>query len=134
VRTSAKNRLLDRIFGKKSPGVLTHLSFKAKFSGKKEIMGGTMTLDEALRWMTTLKARHAELVSLRNENSKDKSRYFGDREVAVEKPVYDVKALDKLVNNVAKEVRRLDEAIKKTNTLTQVVGYEKSEEALGEIA
>jgi hypothetical protein len=92
-----------------------------------------MTIDESLRWFQTLKTRHTELIGLRNENSKDKSRFFGDREVAIEKPVYDIKALDKLVNNVAKEIRKLDEAIKKTNTLTQVVGYEKDESALGEI-
>ena len=93
-----------------------------------------MTLDEGLRWMQTLKARHTELVGLRNKNSGDSSRYFGDREVVVEKPVYDVKALDKLVNNVAKEIRKLDEAIKKTNTLTTIVGYEKDEVALGELS
>jgi hypothetical protein len=93
-----------------------------------------MTLDEALRWMGTLKTRHTELVNLRNSNSKDQSRYFGDREVVVEKPVYDIKALDKLVNNVAKEIRNLDEAIKKTNVATSVIGYEKNEAALGEIA
>jgi hypothetical protein len=92
-----------------------------------------MTLDEGLRWMQSLKGRHTELVTLRNANSKDSSRYFGDREVTVDKPVYDIKALDKLINGVAKEVRRLDEAIKKTNTLTQVVGFEKNEDALGEL-
>lgn len=93
-----------------------------------------MTLDEGLRWMSTLKTRHSELVGLRDKNSKDQSRYFGDREVVVEKPVYDIKALDKLVNNVAKEIRKLDEAIKKTNTVTTIVGYDKDESALGEIA
>ena len=42
-----------------------------------------MTIDEGLRWAKTLKARHSELVSLRNENSKETSRYFGDREVKI---------------------------------------------------
>ena len=77
-----------------------------------------MTLDEGLRWLGSLKTRHAELVGLRNTNSKENSRYFGDREVVIDKPVYDIKSLDKLVNGVAKEIRKLDEAIKKTNTLT----------------
>lgn len=94
----------------------------------------SINLDEGLRWYQTLKVRHEELVGLRNSNSKGSSRFFGDREVVVEKPVYDVKVLDKLVNNVAKEMRKLDEAIKKTNTLTTVVGYEKDEAALGEVA
>jgi hypothetical protein len=92
-----------------------------------------MTIDEGLRWYNSLKARHGELLILRNANSKENSRYFGDREVVIDKPVYDVKSLDKLVNGVAKEIRKLDEAIKKTNTLTQVVGFEKNEDALGEL-
>lgn len=93
-----------------------------------------MTIDEALRWMVTLKTRHGELVGLRDRNSKDSSRYFGDREVVVEKPVYDIKALDKLINSVAKEIRRLDESIKKTNVVTQVLDYTKDETALGEVS
>ena len=93
-----------------------------------------MTIDEGLRWMKTLKARHSELVSLRNENSKSSSRYFGDREVKVEQPVYDVKALDKVINVVAKEIRKLDEAIKSTNATTAIKDYTKDEAALGEVA
>ncbi len=92
-----------------------------------------MTIDEGLRWGKSLKTRHSELVSLRNENSKESSRYFGDREVKVDKPTYDVKGLDKLINGVAKEVRKLDEAIKLTNTKTDIVDYTKNEEALGEL-
>ena len=92
-----------------------------------------MTIDMGLRWMKTLKARHSELVSLRNENSKESSRYFGDREVKVDKPTYDVKALDKLINGVAKEVRKLDEAIKGTNVKTEILDYTKNEDALGEL-
>ena len=92
-----------------------------------------MTIDEGLRWMSTLKLRHTELVSLRNTNSNERSRYFGDREVAVDKPVYDIKVLDRLINGVAKEMRKLDEAIKKTNTVTTVTDYTKDENTLGEI-
>ena len=84
--------------------------------------------------MKSLKARHSELVTLRNENSKESSRFFGDREVKIDKPVYDVKNLDKLINGVAKEVRTLDEAIKNTNTKTEIIGYTKNEPAFGEIA
>ena len=92
-----------------------------------------MTIDEGLRWQKTLKARHSELVSLRNENSKESSRYFGDREVKIDKPTYDVKSLDKLINRVAKEVRKLDEAIKSTNAKTEILDYTKDENSLGEI-
>jgi hypothetical protein len=92
-----------------------------------------MTIDEGLRWMASLKARHSELVGMRNQNSREEARYFGDREVVVNKPIYDVKSLDKLINNVAKEIRKLDESIKKTNSITEIVGYAKDEAALGEI-
>ena len=93
-----------------------------------------ITIDEGLRYQKTLKTRHSELVSLRNENSKSSSRYFGDREVKIDEPVYDVKVLDKMVNAVAKEIRKLDEAIKSTNAATQITGYTKDESAFGELA
>lgn len=93
-----------------------------------------MTLDEGLRWMGTLKLRHTELVGLRNVNSKESYRYIGDREAHIEKPVYDIKILDKTVNQVAKEIRKLDEAIKKTNAVTTIVDYTKDEAALGEVS
>ena len=92
-----------------------------------------ITIDQGLRWMQTLKARHSELISLRNQNSHDSTRYFGDREVKIEKPIYDIKKLDKLVNQVAMEMRILDEAIKDTNATTEVKGYDKKIEVLGVI-
>ena len=92
-----------------------------------------LTIDEGLRWYGSLKQRHTELVGLRNQNSNERSRYFGDREVAIDKPVYDVKILDRLINGVAKEMRKLDESIKKTNAQTAILAYEKDEAALGEL-
>ena len=83
--------------------------------------------------MQTLKTRHQELVELRNDNSKTSKRLWGDGEI-VSNPVYDVKHLDKMINNVAKELRNLDEAIKYTNTQTQVQDYTKNEIVLGELA
>jgi hypothetical protein len=93
-----------------------------------------MTLDEGLRWMKTLKERHNELVGLRNSNAREDSRFYGEKEVTIHKALYDFKSLDKLVNQMAKEVRRLDESIKKTNAVTNLIGYEKNEDVLGEVA
>jgi len=92
-----------------------------------------MTIDEGLRWMKTLKARYSELVGLRSDNSSSESRYFGDREVKISTPVYDIKHLDQMINQVAKETRALDEAIKSTNAKTDIIGYNKNEESLGEL-
>ena len=93
-----------------------------------------MTIDEGLRWMQTLKQRHNELLGLRNSNAREESRYYGEKELVTHRVLYDIKALDKLVNQVAKEVRRLDESIKKTNALTNLVGFDKNEDILGEVA
>lgn len=95
----------------------------------------TITINEALTWLKTLRERHAELISLRNENSATSRRYLGahaDKET-VKEPVYDVKALDKMVTRVAREVQKLEQAIKVTNATTAVAGYEKDEAVLGEL-
>ena len=95
-----------------------------------------MTINEALSWMRTLKERHAELVSLRNENSANvTSRYGigGDKE-HTRTPLYNVKALDQMVTRVAREIRRLDMQIKATNAVTHVLGYESYDEVLGDLA
>lgn len=95
-----------------------------------------MTINEALIWQKTLTARHAELVQLRNENSTRERRYYGaNADKTVEKePTYDVKALDKLVEAVAKEMRLLNVALKATNAVTTVVGYAPNEDALGTLS
>jgi hypothetical protein len=94
-----------------------------------------ITINEALTWLKTLRERHTELVSLRNENSATTRRYLGahaDKET-VKEPTYNVKVLDKMVTRVAREIQKLEQAIKVTNATTPVTGYEKSEEVLGEL-
>jgi mRNA-degrading endonuclease HigB of HigAB toxin-antitoxin module len=85
--------------------------------------------------MKTLKARHAELVELRNENSHKEKRYFGANadKISEHTPVYDIKGLDKLVNDVAKEMRLLDMAIKSANATTKI-DYDWADDKLGTIA
>src|SRR4051812_19834880 len=94
-----------------------------------------LTINEALGWMTTLKERHAELVSLRNTNSRDETRYLGANadKLIERKALYDPKTLDKTVTTLAREIRVLDTAIKRTNATTPVTGYSQDEAVLGEL-
>jgi hypothetical protein len=95
-----------------------------------------VTISEALSCMKTLKERHSELVALRNENSNTRTRHYGmggDKTDKIE-PVYDVKKLDALVGQVAKEIRKLDVAIKNANATLEVPTYDWDEKVLGEIA
>ena len=94
-----------------------------------------ITVNEALAWMKTLRARHGELVSLRDQNSAKEKRYFGahaDKEIE-KTPTYDVKALDRLIGAVARDMRRLDAAIKKSNAVTILADYDQDENVLGEV-
>jgi hypothetical protein len=94
-----------------------------------------LTINEALVWQKTLKARHAELVELRDRNSARERRPFsahGDKEV-VREPTYDVKVLDQMVSRVAREMRLLEQAIKATNGVTKVLGYSQDDSVLGEL-
>lgn len=98
-------------------------------------MGKTLTISEALGWKQTLQQRYNELVSLRNQNSHVETRYLGahaDKEVT-RTPVYDVKALDKLITQIAREQRLLDAALKQTNATVTVVGYTQDDAVLGEV-
>lgn len=92
-----------------------------------------MTISQGLSWMKALKERHQELVGLRNANSHREERLFGDKQTVKREPVYDVKKLDALVNRVAMEIRRLDEAIKETNGKVEVAGFRKDETVLGQV-
>lgn len=83
--------------------------------------------------MKTLQSRHNELTQLRNENSSKSTRLWGEKQEKITEPVYDVKHLDNLVTKVAIEIRKLDEAIKTTNAVTEVLGYQKNELVLGEV-
>jgi hypothetical protein len=95
----------------------------------------TITINEALTWLKTLRERHTELVGLRNENSATITRRYGvggDKETTRE-PTYSVKDLDRLVTQLAREIQKLEQGIKNTNALTQVIGYERDDAVLGEI-
>ncbi len=92
-----------------------------------------MTISQGLSWMKTLKQRHQELVDLRNENSHKTDRLFGEQKVITHEPVHDVKKLDKMVNHVAMEIRKLDESIKEPNATTAIKDYEKNAVVLGEL-
>jgi hypothetical protein len=93
------------------------------------------TVNEAIEWLKTLQARHAELVGLRNQNSSSETRRYGiggDKEVTKE-PTYSVTKLDRLITQVAKETRKCSLAIKASNAVTELSGYTIDEELLGEV-
>ena len=93
-----------------------------------------MTISEALGWMKVLKARHAELVALRNENSNVRTtRYSREDPVVVEEPKYDAKALDRRITLIAREMRLVDEAIKRANAVTPIGDYARDDNVLGEL-
>lgn len=91
-----------------------------------------ITLSEGLGWLKTLKARHAELVNLRNQNSADVTDRYGDRETKRE-PKYDAKALDKQIVVLAKEIRTLEMKIKRINATTAIPDYDMRDEVLGDL-
>jgi len=94
-----------------------------------------ITLSQGLAWMKTLRVRHNELVALRDRNSAERIRRWGEtKEDIVEKPVYNVKELDRMVNKLALELRRLDDAMKVTNAKTIVENYKRNDEILGELS
>ena len=95
-----------------------------------------ITINEGLAWLKTLKKRHEELLALRNDNGHRERRFFGssaDREI-VKEPVYDVRALDRTVTQVAREIRLLEQALKATNAKTVVDSYDQNDAVLGELA
>jgi hypothetical protein len=95
-----------------------------------------LTINEGMVWLKTLRERHAELVSMRNENSAEITRRYGvggDREVT-KTPTYDVKVLDKMITRVAREIRVLDQQIKATNGVTPIKDYTQDDSVLGELS
>lgn len=79
-----------------------------------------MTINEGLSYLKLLKQRHQELVELRKQNKDE--RVFGIRteKEYIERPAYDIKAIDRKAVAVAKEIRILDAAIKKANALVEI--------------
>jgi hypothetical protein len=93
-----------------------------------------ITISEGIGYLKMLRERHSELLALRNQNAVKETRFYGanaDKNKEIN-PVYDVKALDRLVTSVAKEVRVLDMAIKTANA-TFRLEYEWRDDVLGEI-
>lgn len=91
-----------------------------------------ITLNEGLAWLKTLRKRHEELITLRDGNAHRERRFYGasaDKEI-VKEPVYDVKALDRSVTRVAREIRLLEQALKATNARTVVDAYDQDDAAL----
>lgn len=94
-----------------------------------------VTVNEALGLLKTLRQRHEELKALRTGNAERERRFYGatgDKEV-VKEPVYSVKSLDRTVNRVALEIRKLDNAIKQHNAVSRLEGYDWNEDVLGVI-
>jgi hypothetical protein len=102
---------------------------------EKAMTKGPISLSVALSWRKTLMERHGELVGLRNQNANRRTEYYGanvDKERVID-PLYDVIELDRLITNVAREIRFLDEAVKETNQITEVKGYVRDDSVLGEL-
>ena len=93
-----------------------------------------ITISEGIGCLKMLRERHAELLALRNQNAVRETRFYGanaDKSKEVD-PVYDIKALDRLVASVAREVRKLDMEIKTANA-TYRLNYEWDDNLLGEV-
>lgn len=96
-------------------------------------MSKQITISQGLTWMKTLRERHKELVELRDGNKSNKEFWREAKQDYIEKPTYDVRALDKIINKVALEIRKLDDAIKSCNATMTIPNYEVDESVLGEL-
>jgi hypothetical protein len=94
-----------------------------------------ITVSEGLGLLKTLNQRYGELKALRDENANSERRFYGvGGDKTTEKtPVYNVKALDMTLNRLAMEIRKIDNAIKKHNAVTQLAGYDWDDALLGVI-
>ena len=105
-------------------------------SSPTEVDMAQITINEGLAWPENAEeaARGAACASKRYVHRE--RRFYGasaDREI-VKEPVYDVKALDRLVGRVAREIRLLDQALKATNAKTIVEAYDQDDAVLGELS
>lgn len=90
------------------------------------------SISECLGWLKTLKARHAELITLRNQNSAEVTVDYGGK-TTTKTLMYDAKDLDKKIAVLAREIRLCDTAIKQTNATTVVKEYELDDDVLAEL-
>ena len=86
-----------------------------------------MTLNEGLGFLKMLTQRHRELSSLQAQNCRKSTHYYGENPT-VDEPTYDVRALDKQISRIAREIRKLDTAIKATNAITEIRDYVSPED------
>lgn len=94
--------------------------------------GKSISISGGLGWLKTLRARHAELVTLRNSSAASVAvGYQGNTTTTV--PVYDVKKLDKRITLLAREIRLCDTAIKEANAGVELKGYLVDDGVLGEL-
>lgn len=91
-----------------------------------------ITISEGLGWLKTLKARHTELIQLRNANSAETTTDYNGK-TTTRVPTYDAKELDKRIAVLAREIRLCDSAIKATNSSTPVKEYEMDDDVLAEL-
>lgn len=90
------------------------------------------TISECLGWLKTLKGRHAELVTLRNQNSAEVQVDFNGKQTT-RSPVYDPRVLDQRIAVLAREIRICDTAIKTMNGKTIVEDYVLDDDVLAEL-
>lgn len=90
------------------------------------------SISECLGWLKTLKARHAELVTLRNQNSATVEVDYQGKQTT-KTPTYDAKELDKRIAILAREIRLCDTQIKHTNATTEVKDYILDDDVLAEL-
>jgi len=91
----------------------------------------SITINEGLVLLASLRERYHELVRLQGQNARKQTHYYGEKPV-VEEPTYDVKALDKKISRLAMEIRKLDARIKATNALAPIQGYQEPGEDIFE--
>lgn len=90
-----------------------------------------LTINEGLTLLKSLKQRHGELVGLQRQCGKKSTHYYSDSPI-VDEPTYDIKDLDKKIGHLAREIRSLDSAIKATNAVVQIHGYEEPSDTIWE--
>lgn len=90
------------------------------------------SISVCLGWLKTLKARHAELVVMRNANAAEVTVDYQGK-TTTRTPTYNVKELDKHIALLAREIRLCDTAIKATNAATEVKDYLLDDDLLAEL-
>jgi hypothetical protein len=91
-----------------------------------------ITVSEAISWQKIIQTRHGELLALRNASAvRVQSEYNGL--ITSTEPLHDSKKLDRRITLLARELRLLDAAIKKSNATTVLGGYEQDDGVLGEL-